>query len=181
MKRPAYLPNLLSSLRIALAPAILGAAYSNSRVGFTLLVAAGFATDAVDGVLARRWSAETPLGRRLDRWGDLLTVSLAAAGVVLIWPNEMARAWPWLLVAVGGYAADLVRRFVQPETTKAPNWAGKMVSWLVPLALVPWIDDEELRPLQVTAVLQAVVGGVRLWRAGKVNGTGLSTPAEANG
>ncbi|HYD83996.1 MAG TPA: CDP-alcohol phosphatidyltransferase family protein, partial [Opitutus sp.] len=57
MRRFSYLPNLLSSLRIALAPAMLGAAYSNAKIGFAVLLAAVLVTDVVDGFLARRWRA----------------------------------------------------------------------------------------------------------------------------
>ncbi len=162
VKKPAYLPNLLSSLRIVLAPAILGAAYSNSRVGFTLLVAVALATDALDGFLARRWSAETALGRRLDRWGDVLTMSLSAVGVSFIWPNEVEQEWIWVLLAFAGYAADGVRRFVQPTTVPAPNWILKALGWLVPLALAGFLIGGEAWPFHAAAVLQAVVGGARL-------------------
>ena len=158
VKKPSYWPNLLSSLRIALAPAILGAAYSNSRVGFTVLVGAALVTDALDGFLARRWEVETALGRRLDRWGDVLTMSFAAIGVGLLWPDAIGSEWLWVLIALAGYAAGGVRRFAQPSITPPPSWRMKALGLPVPLSLVALLAMGMAWPFRVAAVLQLVVG-----------------------
>jgi len=60
-------PDLLSGARILLIPALTMAALAgNGRLlGFGLLLAG--ATDFLDGYLARRLSAASPRGARLDR------------------------------------------------------------------------------------------------------------------
>jgi hypothetical protein len=100
---PSYLPNLLSSLRITLAPAMLGAAYSNSKVGFIVLLVMALVTDALDGTLARRLGVASVVGQRLDRWGDGLTAVCGACGVAFLWLEIVEREWVWSLVALFGY------------------------------------------------------------------------------
>lgn len=177
MHRLSYLPNLLSSLRIALAPAMLGAAYSNSKVGFSVLLATALITDALDGEIARRWRVESELGARLDRWGDGLTTSLGALGVFFLWPAVVEREWPWALVAVGGYSLVALQRLMLPAGAKThPGWIAKLLAWLVPASLVPLINGWAEWPWQAAVALQAALA---LWRLLTVNGAKTGGAQEA--
>lgn len=166
MRPLSYLPNLLSSLRIALAPAMLGAAYSNSKEGFAVLLAVTVATDLVDGVFARAWAAESELGRRLDRWGDGLTASLGAVGVFFLWPHVVEREWPWALAAAGGYLMIGLQRWIQPATANSySRWPMKVLGLALPLSLLPLIQGWSEWPFQVAAVMQAGIGAWKLMGA----------------
>jgi Phosphatidylglycerophosphate synthase len=170
MHRLSYLPNLLSSLRITLAPAMLAAAYSNSKVGFAILLAATLVTDAIDGVLARRWKAETELGARLDHWGDVLTATLGVVGVFFLWPQVVEREWVSAAVAVGGYVAAGVGRLLQPEDPPScRGWTAKLLSWLLPASLLPLVNDVATWPFQAAAALQLALGVWRVIRASAMN------------
>lgn len=163
VRKLAYLPNLLSSLRIALAPAMLGAAYSNGKAGFTVLLSAALLTDIVDGPLARRWRVESALGRRLDRWGDGLTMTMGATGVFFLWPHPMEREWPWALLALTGYGMMGLQRLILPATAKSrPRWPAKVASLAMPISLVPLILEIAVWPFQAAAVLQVVRGAWKL-------------------
>lgn len=166
MRPLSYLPNLLSSLRIALAPAMLGAAYSNSKEGFAVLLAVTVATDLVDGVFARAWGAESELGRRLDRWGDGLTASLGAVGVFFLWPHVLEREWPWALAAAGGYLMIGLQRWIQPATANSySRWPAKVLGLAPPLSLVPLMQGWAEWPFQAAAVVQAGIGAWKLMGA----------------
>jgi cardiolipin synthase (CMP-forming) len=68
-------PNLLTVLRICLAPFLVSAILeSRYRLSFALFVAAGL-TDALDGTLARWLSQRTTLGQYLDPVADKLLLS----------------------------------------------------------------------------------------------------------
>jgi cardiolipin synthase len=68
-------PNLLTVLRICLAPFLVAAILENRfGLGFGLFVAAGL-TDALDGVLARVLKQRTALGQYLDPVADKLLLS----------------------------------------------------------------------------------------------------------
>lgn len=160
---PTYLPNLLSGLRIALAPAMLGAAYSNSHAGFTALLAFALVSDALDGCLARRWNATSAVGQRLDRWGDGLTTVAGALGVSFLWLDIVEREWHWMLVAVIGYGMCGLQRWIEPATERAaPGWLARVCGWAVPLSLVPLVGGWTALPFQAAAVLHASLGGWRL-------------------
>jgi cardiolipin synthase len=68
-------PNLLTVLRICLAPFLVAAILENRyRVSFALFIAAGL-TDALDGLLARVLKQRTVLGQYLDPVADKLLLS----------------------------------------------------------------------------------------------------------
>jgi len=68
-------PNLLTLLRICLAPFLVAAVLeAHYAVGFGLFVAAGL-TDALDGILARVLKQRTQLGEYLDPVADKLLLS----------------------------------------------------------------------------------------------------------
>ncbi len=174
MKRLTYLPNLLSSVRIALAPAMLGAAYSNAKLGFTVLLVVTVVTDLVDGAIARKWRAVSEIGRRLDRWGDGLTATLGAVGVFFLWPQAIEREWPWASCAVAGYLLIGLRRWLRPAPAKSfPRWPVKVLGLLLPVSLVPLIQGWASWPFQAAAALHAAVG---IWKL--VSALGGETSAD---
>jgi CDP-diacylglycerol--glycerol-3-phosphate 3-phosphatidyltransferase len=74
------LPNTLTITRIGLVPLFCAAFFWPGEVGrwivFVLFCLAG-ATDALDGLMARKLGAESPFGRMLDPIADKLIVSAA--------------------------------------------------------------------------------------------------------
>lgn len=83
-------PNLLTLLRLLLAPLLVFSILSGQyRPAFACLVAAGV-TDALDGWLARRFQWSSRLGAILDPVADKALIvgaylSLAAAGAAPVW------------------------------------------------------------------------------------------------
>lgn len=160
---PPYLPNLLSTLRIALAPAMLGAAMDNAKAGFAVLLGVALLTDEFDGVLARRAGAASKLGRQLDRWGDGLTMVMGAVGFELLWPAAIEGEIWWALTALIGYAAIGLERMLRtPNPLAHPTWLARMCAALVPLATVPLIAGWTPWVFRAAAVLHALVGLTRL-------------------
>lgn len=160
--RPSYLPNLLSSLRVVLAPAMLGAAYSNAKAGFAVLLAVILVTHVLDGPLARAWKVESTLGARLDRWGDGLSVVLAAVGVFFLWPSPVEHEWQWVVTALAGYLLLGLRRVIVPAVAlDRTNWSWRLAGLALPLSLVPWLQQWSPWPFRAAAVLQLLLGVAR--------------------
>ena len=158
MRSLSYLPNLLSSLRISLAPGMLGAAYSNSKAGFVLLMGVALLTDALDGLLARRWHAKSEIGRRLDHWGDALTMTLGALGVYFLWPVRIEAEWQAALLALVGYAVlGIDRLWRRPDVERTPNAWGRISALAVPISLILLIIDWSPWPFRAAATLQALI------------------------
>jgi phosphatidylglycerophosphate synthase len=137
---------------------MLGAAYSNSKTGFLILLGFALVSDALDGVLARRWKAESEMGRRLDRWGDALTMSLGAVGFYFLWPLSFENEWQATMLSLLGYAVigydRLCRRLDQ---IKIPAWWERILALLLPLSIIPLIAEISPWPFRAAATLQAIL------------------------
>jgi len=84
-------PNLISLIRILIAPVLLVLAVLGMDTWFlAVLIFSGF-TDVFDGYLARQLNMVTPLGARLDSWGDFIIYSTMAAGAWILWPEITER------------------------------------------------------------------------------------------
>lgn len=88
------LPNLVTLLRVALAPFILAAILRGSHLAALELFAVAAATDAIDGFLARTLHAASASGAYLDPIADKLLLSGVYVALAVI------RSVPWWLVAV---------------------------------------------------------------------------------
>jgi CDP-diacylglycerol--glycerol-3-phosphate 3-phosphatidyltransferase len=138
---------------------MLGAAYSNSKTGFLILLGFALVSDAFDGVLARRWKAESDMGRRLDRWGDALTMSLGAVGFYFLWPLSFESEWQATLLALLGYALIGYDRLCRrPDQIKIPAWWERILAMLLPLSIIPLIAETSPWPFRAAAILQAILG-----------------------
>ena len=85
MKSPYTIPNLLTGLRIALIPVIVGLFYLPYGWGDILaglLFAVAGITDSFDGYIARRLGLVSPLGEFLDPVADKLIVATALVLIV---------------------------------------------------------------------------------------------------
>lgn len=123
-------PNLLTLLRICMAPFLVAAILEERfRAGFILFVAAGL-TDALDGILARLLSQRTALGQYLDPVADKLLLStlflvlmhqrlIPVRVTVLVFGRDVGI----LLVSAILYAAAGRREFKPSFLSKANTFA----------------------------------------------------------
>jgi phosphatidylglycerophosphate synthase len=96
------LPNLLTGARIFLALCLYGLLWSDRRF-FILIFWVAAATDTFDGYLARRLSAESDLGRRLDRAADLLYLGSTVVWSAVLSPrmfSDHTGVWLWVATAI---------------------------------------------------------------------------------
>ena len=85
------LPNLVSSIRILIAPLLFAFAFLQMETWFLgALIFSGF-TDVLDGYLARKLDMITPLGAHLDSWGDFTIYSTMAICAWVLWPEITQR------------------------------------------------------------------------------------------
>ena len=94
------LPNALTLARIALVPLFVAAFFLPGDGGrwivFILFCVAGV-TDVFDGMIARKWNAESSLGRMLDPIADKLIVS---AALLMLASDQMLQGWTFLVPAL---------------------------------------------------------------------------------
>ncbi|MBL0340482.1 MAG: CDP-alcohol phosphatidyltransferase family protein [Bacteroidetes bacterium] len=75
------IPNLISSIRIILAPFLWYLVYADNKIVFTWLITVAFFTDLIDGFIARSTHQVSKLGSKLDSLGDSLTILSGFVGL----------------------------------------------------------------------------------------------------
>lgn len=152
----------LTLYRVLAAPVLLTLILLEQLDIFKWMLAISFATDAVDGWLARRYNAVSEQGATLDSIGDDLTV---AAGIIgaLVFKPDVFRSLPVLLfILVGLYlfqlAAALIkyRRMTSFHTILSKVAAVLQAVFLILLFLLPQ-PSLLLFHLTVTASILALV------------------------
>ena len=168
-------PNILTLLRICLAPFLVAAILQDRfTLGFSLFVAAGL-TDALDGVLARVLKQRTMLGQYLDPVADKLLLSTLFVVLMLkgLIPTTvtvlvLGRDVGILLVAAILYAAVGRREFYPSIFGKANTVAQVTAVGVVMLHQVissGWVVILRLVALDATVGLTVAAGLHYAWIA----------------
>jgi len=180
-------PNLLSLLRICLAPFLVAAILENRfELGFILFLAAGL-TDGLDGVLARVLQQRTILGQYLDPVADKLLLStlflvlwhkalMPTTVTVLVFGRDVAI----LLVAAVMYAVVGRREFGPSIFGKANTLAqvtAVAVVLLHQLTSAQWVVVLRLVALDATIGLTVVSGLHYAWIASHRSSSQGTDPA----
>jgi CDP-diacylglycerol--glycerol-3-phosphate 3-phosphatidyltransferase len=84
-------PNLVSSIRILIAPVLFTFAFLGMDYWFIGTLIFSGLTDVLDGFLARKLNMITPLGAHLDSWGDFTIYSTMAICAWILWPEITRR------------------------------------------------------------------------------------------
>lgn len=153
------LPNLLSAFRLGAAPGLLGLALAGQRGAFLVLLAASFATDAIDGVLARRTGQVSRFGAMLDSWADVTVYGTVAVSVALLWPGLVRTEAPAVAAVVASFTVPALvglarfRRFTSYHTrlVKVAVAATAVGLYLLLLGVSPW-------PFRLAAGLAVLAG-----------------------
>jgi cardiolipin synthase len=180
-------PNLLTLLRIFLAPFLIVAVLERRfELAFALFLVAAF-TDALDGLLARWLSQRTMLGQYLDPVADKLMLS--SLFLVLTWMRILeprvailvfGRDIGMLLTAVILYATTNLRDFHPSLLGKANSVSQVVAIGLVLLDLIysrPWVGTARVVMLDATIFLTVASGFHYAWVASqRIGQLGESEP-----
>lgn len=166
-------PNLLTVLRICLAPFLVAAILENRfELGFALFIVAGL-TDALDGVLARILEQRTVFGQYLDPIADKLLLStlflvlwhkglMPTTVTVLVFGRDVAI----LLIAAVMYAV-VGRREFGPSVFGKANTVAQVTAVAVvllhQLTSAEWVVILRLVALDATIGLTIISGLHYAW------------------
>ena len=178
---PRSLPNAFTATRLALVPVLLLLAAAGSATAFVAVLASAFATDAIDGWLARRLRLESALGARLDSRADLaLWLSLPVA-TWLLRPDFVRAEAASVAVLLASLALPLAASLAKfARVPSYHTWLAKGTGVALAAALLSIYLGGPLWPfrlataLAVIAAIEEVVitallpewrADVRTWRA----------------
>ena len=168
------IPNLLSCLRLALAPVLLLLAWEHRPRAFLVCLCVSLASDLIDGFLARRLHQRSELGAKLDSWGDLATYTVLGIGAWWLWPAVIRNQAPFAAVVVASYILPSLLALLKfKRLTSYHTWGAKLSALIMGPALLllfawdaPWLFRvatvvpavAEIEEMAITVVL-------REWRA----------------
>ena len=178
---PRSLPNAFTATRLALVPVLLLLAAADAPTAFVALLAIAFATDAIDGFLARRFKLESALGAKLDSRADLaLWLSLPVA-TWLLRPDFVRAELAWIAVLLASLALPLGAGLAKFRRVPSYHtWLAKGTAIALAGAMLSVFLDGPLWPLRlatalavacaieevaITALLPELRADVRTWRA----------------
>src|ERR1051326_1764082 len=141
------IPNMLSAARIAAAPLLLWLMVADQQRGFALVMAAAFASDILDGAIARRFGLVSELGSLLDSVADILLFLAVALGV---WHFATAihSYLPVFLLVVGAWVGVSLVGFLRYGrlasfhtllTRVSATFLGLFILALLFVGFVPWL------------------------------------------
>jgi CDP-diacylglycerol--glycerol-3-phosphate 3-phosphatidyltransferase len=164
-----HLPNALSGLRLALVPVLLGLAWTGRQEAFLWCFGAALASDVVDGFVARRFSATSEAGARLDSWGDLATYAVLPLCAWWLWPDRVLAKLTLVAIGLVCFAAPTAIGLLKfGRITSYHTYLAKLVANVLGAALVlyvgfgvGWLFDvavillvlEAVEEIAITAVL----------------------------
>lgn len=94
------LPNLVSFVRILMAPVLLYLAIKQQAMFYIGVLIFTEFTDVLDGYLARRMNLVSELGAQLDSWGDFFVYSVMVISAWLLWPDILVREQIYVIAIV---------------------------------------------------------------------------------
>ncbi len=176
------IPNLVSSVRILIAPLLFVFAFRQMEYWFLGALVFSGLTDVLDGALARKLNLITPLGAHLDSWGDFTVYSTMAICAWILWPDITQQVLPHYAMILFSFVLPVWAGLIKfGKLTGYHTWSVKIAvlvtfagyialytgiaSW--PFALASWLcvfaGGEEIL---ITLVLRRERTDVRsLWSA----------------
>lgn len=94
------LPNLVSFIRILMAPVLFYFAFTQQPYWFIGVLLFAEFTDVLDGFLARTLNQITKMGSHLDSWGDFVIYTTIAICAWILWPEIAQREILYFVIIV---------------------------------------------------------------------------------
>ncbi len=121
------LPNLVSLLRIFMAPLLFYFALNQQPYWFIGVLLFAEFTDVLDGFLARKLNQITKLGSRLDSWGDFIIYSTIAVCAWVLWPDILLRESLYFIIIVLCFTLPALIGFIKfRRFTSYHTWSVKL-------------------------------------------------------
>ncbi len=162
---PTSLPNLLTLLRIAVIPVLVGLFYVRSDLGDWLacgLFAFAALTDFLDGYLARTTRSVSTFGRVLDPLADKLLVATTLLMLVAVGRIDGLTVLPAVLILCRELVVSGLREFLAELNVGLP--VSQLAKWKTTIQMIA-IGALILGDTAPGWMNLAVIGDVGLWLA----------------
>ena len=156
-----HLPNIISICRLATTPVLLLLAWYGYAHTFLAVTTASFASDVLDGYLARRLGQTSALGAKLDSVGDFVIYITLPLGAWWLWPEMVRREIPFFIAVLASCVLPPLVAFWKFSTFASYHtWGAKLAALVVGGSAIvlfaggpPWLFHLAV-PISVLAALE---------------------------
>ena len=147
------LPNLVSLIRILMAPVLLYFAITQQPYWFIGVLLFAEFTDVLDGFLARTLNQITKMGSHLDSWGDFVIYTTMAICAWILWPDILQRELLYFIIIVLSFTLPSLIGFIKfQQFTSYHTWGVKLAVFVTVVAYLLVFTGLLDWPLRVAAV-----------------------------
>lgn len=105
---PVLWINAITLYRTVAFPVLLALIFANRLDIFKWLFMVSFFTDAIDGILARKFKANSVLGAKLDSIGDDLTILAGIIGLAVAKTEFLKQEWIIFAIPLGLFLVQMI-------------------------------------------------------------------------
>ena len=152
-------PNLISSIRILIAPLMFVFAFLGLENWFLgALLFSGF-TDVLDGFIARKYDMITPLGAHLDSRGDFTIYSTMAICAWILWPEITQREIVYYALILFSFLLPALIGLIKfGKLTGYHTWAVKIAVFATFVGYIALYAELAVWPFMFAALLCVYAG-----------------------
>ncbi|AEJ01722.1 CDP-alcohol phosphatidyltransferase [Nitrosomonas sp. Is79A3] len=131
------LPNLVSLIRILMAPVLYYFAFIQQPYWFIGVLLFAVFTDVIDGFLARILNQITTIGSRLDSWGDFIIYSTMATCAWILWPDIILREKLYFIIIILSLILPVIVGFIKFHSVISYHtWSAKLAVAITVLSYI---------------------------------------------
>jgi len=147
------LPNLVSLVRILLAPALFYFAFTKQPDWYIGILILAVFTDVLDGFLARLLNQITAMGSRLDSWGDFIIYSTMAICTWILWPDIIQREQFYFIIIVLSFTLPVIAGIVKFHTIISYHtWSVKLAVAVTIVSYILLFTETLIWPFRIAAL-----------------------------
>lgn len=128
-----------SFYRIFAAPFLILIIYLDERELFTWLLLISYATDAIDGFIARKLKITSPRGSQLDSMGDQLTLFTGFMGLLMFEFDFIKANYQWILIPFILYFIQMFIAFIKYGKATAFHTYLAKISAVTQAVFILWL------------------------------------------
>lgn len=131
------LPNLVSLIRIMMAPVLFYFAVKQQPDWFLGVLLFAVFTDVLDGFLARTLNQITEMGSHLDSWGDFIIYTTMAICAWILWPDILKHELVYFIVIVLSFTLPSLIGYIKfHQFTSYHTWSVKLAVFVTVVSYV---------------------------------------------
>ncbi|MBS0424769.1 MAG: CDP-alcohol phosphatidyltransferase family protein [Proteobacteria bacterium] len=147
------LPNLVSLIRILLAPVLFYFAFTKQPDWYIGILILAVFTDVLDGFLARWLNQITAMGSRLDSWGDFFIYSTMAICAWILWPDIIQREQLYFIIIVSSFTVPVIASIIKFHTIISYHtWSVKVAVAVTIVSYILLFTETLIWPFRIAVL-----------------------------